>query len=205
MIVEKFTGPETQIFSVRAENPLAFKNWVDIDGVSSGFSIRHDGSSIHLYYQVTESHVRALSTVYNGPVWEDSCVEFFFSPNKEGKEYYNFEFNAIGTVLGGYGPDRNRREHLPESVLKQVETTPSLGREPIEGIYGETTWTLRVRIPLKTLVYSKIEDLSGLDAHANFYKCGDKLDQPHFLSWKPVLNPTPDFHTPRYFGQLSFM
>ena len=205
MIVEKLTGTDREIFSGQAENPLAHKNWVTIEGVEAAFSIRHDGNSIHLFYQVTESHVRAINTAFNGPVWEDSCVEFFFSPNTERKDYYNFEFNAIGTMLGGYGPDRNQRERLPESVLKQVETFPSLGREPIEGIHGETTWSLQVRIPLNTLVFSKIENLSGLDAHANFYKCGDKLDQPHFLSWKPVLNPTPDFHTTRYFGQLSFM
>ena len=135
MIVEKFTGPETQIFSVQAEHPLAFKNWVDIDGVSSGFSIRHDGSSIHLYYQVDREPGEGRQALFITDRYGRTVVWNFSSPRiRKVTEYYNFEFNAIGTVLGGYGPDRNRREHLPESVLKQVETTPSLGREPIEGI-----------------------------------------------------------------------
>ena len=165
----------------------------------------HDGSNIYLFYQVEEPQVRAVNTEFNAPVWEDSCVEFFFSPAGDKKYFYNFEFNAIGTVLGGYGKDRHQREQLPGSVLTQVVTLPSLGKEPIAGIWGKTQWDLQVKIPVEALVFNKIEDLSGLTGHGNFYKCGDKLEKPHFLSWKPVLSSTPDFHLPRYFGQLSFL
>jgi hypothetical protein len=64
---------------------------------------------------------------------------------------------------------------------------------------------MQVSIPVQVLSFSGINDLSGMDAHGNFYKCGDKLKQPHFLSWKPVVLPSPDFHQPRFFGQLSFL
>ena len=39
---------------------------------------------------------------------------------------------------------------------------------------------------------------------ANFYKCGDKLSVPHYLSWNPVTTEKPDFHRPEYFGLLEF-
>jgi hypothetical protein len=64
---------------------------------------------------------------------------------------------------------------------------------------------MEVRIPVEVLTFSHIDTLTGIDAHANFYKCGDKLKQPHFLSWKQVVLPSPDFHQPRFFGQLSFL
>jgi hypothetical protein len=54
------------------------------------------------------------------------------------------------------------------------------------------------------LHFSAIRNLSGVQAQANFYKCGDKLKQPHYLSWKPVLTSNPDFHQPKYFGEISF-
>jgi len=210
MIVEKLIGTGSGITSghakapKKAEHPIANQNWVEASQVNAAFSIRHDGSSIYLYYKVEEPQVRAVNTGFNSPVWEDSCVEFFLSFDGDDG-YYNFEINAIGTVLGAFGKDRHKRLHLPDSFLSRIETTPSLGRDPIESLDERTTWEVQLVIPMETFHFSKMEILSGMDAHANFYKCGDKLKQPHFLSWKPVLTSTPDFHAPRYFGQLSFL
>ena len=202
MIVERISGQSEAVKKV--EHQISFQNWVDAPQVSAAFSIRHDNSSIYLYYRVEEPQVRAINKGFNSSVWEDSCVEFFIAFDGE-KGYYNFEINAIGTLLGAYGPDRHQREWLSEDDLVQVRTSPSLGRMPIENLDEHTTWTLEVNIPVRVLKFSQIDDLAGRDAHCNFYKCGDKLKQPHFLSWKQVILPTPDFHQPRFFGQLSFL
>ena len=168
------------------------------------FYIRHDGTSIYLYYQVEEPEIRAVNTKYNSPVWEDSCVEFFLAFGGDDG-YYNFEINDIGTVLVAFGIDRNKRFHLADSLLMTIETIPSLERKPIENKEGRTFWSMQLIIPVRVFHFSKIKNLSGVDAKANFYKCGDKLKHPHFLSWKPVLTSTPDFHSPGYFGQLYFL
>ena len=178
-------------------------NWVPSGKVQVQFDIVHDGSSIFLKYFVRENQVRAVNRAFNSPVWEDSCVEFFLSLDG-GDHYYNFEFNAIGTVLGGYGRDKNSRDRLPVEVLEKIETNPSLGREVIENLEEETSWTLEVKLPVSALCHSKIKDLSGVKATANFYKCGDRLKEPHFISWKPVLSETPNIHQPQYFGKLEF-
>jgi len=203
MLIEKI-DTESTFSPKKGEHTLAHQNWVEAGNVKVSFSIRHDGRSIYLFYQVEEPQVRAVNTSFNSSVWEDSCVEFFLSLDGD-ENYYNFEINAIGTVLGAYGPDRNQREWLPESLLSKVETFPSLGREIIINLDETTSWSLKVRIPLEVLTFSGITDLSGMDGHGNFYKCGDKLKHPHFLSWKPVILPSPDFHQPRFFGQLSFL
>lgn len=179
------------------------ENWVPAEGIEAFFSIGHHEAHIYLSYQVEEPQVRAVNTAFNSPVWEDSCVEFFFSP--EGEYYYNFEFNAIGTVLCAYGKERHERQHLPDPVLSKVVTEASLGKDPIAEIRGHTSWSLKVRIPLEVLIYNDIKELSGLEARGNFYKCGDKLDHPHYLSWNPVRTPKPDFHLPEHFGKLSFL
>jgi hypothetical protein len=202
MVVEKIAANKP--FPKRAEHTISNQNWVEAPMVEAGFTIRHDNTSIHLLYQVKEPQVIAVNRAFNSRVWEDSCVEFFLSLDGD-PSYYNFEINAIGTVLGAYGPDRHLRSHLPESLLSQVRTIPSLGREPIENIEKTTRWNMKVVIPVSVLQYSTFKNLSGIDGHANFYKCGDKLDHPHYLSWKPVLTASPDFHTPRYFGPISFL
>jgi Carbohydrate-binding family 9 len=202
MIVDRITSI-TSLPEI-AEHSISHQNWVKAPEVNAGFSIRHNGSSIFLFYKVEEPQVRAVNTAYNSSVWEDSCVEFFLS--MEGDDsYYNFEINAIGTVLGAYGLDRHERYHISDRLLSQITTIPSLGKEPLGQANRYTSWNIQVKIPIETLSFSVLEDFSGRDAHANFYKCGDKLKHPHFLSWKPVLTSKPDFHQPHYFGQLSFL
>ena len=202
MVVEKITG--TDQLPSKGEHSISSQNWVEAPDVHVKFSIRHDGTSIYLYYQVEEPEIRAVNTKYNSPVWEDSCVEFFLAFGGDDG-YYNFEINAIGTVLGAFGIDRNKRFHLADSLLMTIETIPSLERKPIENKEGRTFWNMQLIIPVRVFHFSKIKNLSGVDAKANFYKCGDKLKHPHFLSWKPVLTSTPDFHSPGYFGQLYFL
>ncbi len=183
---------------------IAYPNWVPAPGVSVSFDISHRGTSILLKYMVREPQVRAVNTGFNSPVWEDSCVEFFIS--LEGDDhYYNFEFNAIGTVLGAYGPDRHQREWIPEEILKLIQVNPSLGRDVIANREGDIKWELDIILPVKLFCHHTVTDIAGNSARANFYKCGDKLDKPHFLSWNPVLTPEPNFHTPQFFGALDFM
>lgn len=202
MIIERISGIET--LPGKAEHAISHQNWVEAPDVHASVSVRHDGSSIYLYYQVEEPQVRAVNTEFNSPVWEDSCVEFFVAfGGDEG--YYNFEINAIGTVLGAFGKDRTKRFHLSDSLLSRIETTPSLERKPIENLDRRTFWSMQLIIPVKIFHFTNIKSLYGVDAHANFYKCGDKLKEPHYLSWKPVRTSTPDFHTPKYFGQIYFL
>jgi hypothetical protein len=182
---------------------LAHANWVPSGKVSVSFDISHRGTSILLRYLVREPQVRAINTGFNTPVWEDSCVEFFLSL-EDDPAYYNFEINAIGTVLGAYGPDRHRREWISEALLEQVRTTPSLGRGIIRNLEGDISWEMDIVLPVKVLCHHHITDIAGLYARANFYKCGDKLTRPHYLSWQPVKTDTPDFHRPEFFGALVF-
>ncbi|MDU5344496.1 MAG: carbohydrate-binding family 9-like protein, partial [Prevotella bivia] len=69
---------------------------------------------------------------------------------------------------------------------------------------GDTSWELALVVPVSSFFNHKITELSGLTMKANFYKCGDKTDQPHFLSWQKVDLPKPDFHRPEFFGTIIF-
>ena len=50
----------------------------------------------------------------------------------------------------------------------------------------------------------EMADLNGKTMRANFYKCGDLLQTPHFLSWAPIDLPQPKFHCPEFFGEVTF-
>ncbi|MBQ1647521.1 MAG: hypothetical protein II047_03470, partial [Bacteroidales bacterium] len=64
---------------------------------------------------------------------------------------------------------------------------------------------LKVFIPLKALWKSELKSLRGLHARANFYKCGDGLTVPHFVTWAPIATEKPDYHRPEFFADLLFV
>src|ERR1035437_5221263 len=90
-----------------------------------------DGLLIKFY--VKEDYTRAAFTIDNQEVYHDSCVELFIDPLGDGT-YYNFEFNAIGTLLLGFGSDRHNRPRAPQEITKQVIRLSSIGTLPFDNI-----------------------------------------------------------------------
>jgi hypothetical protein len=167
------------------------------------FTIMHDDQNIHLHYTVNEPSIRAKATENNGKVWEDSCVEFFVMPENDGF-FYNFEFNCIGTKLLAVGNSRNNRTFATAEILDKIIVQSSLNNAPFDEIMGEINWEISIKIPIACLFKHSIKSLKNKSFRANFYKCGDELTTPHFLSWSKIETPEPDFHTPSYFGEILF-
>jgi hypothetical protein len=185
-------------------NAIACVNWAEFPYQPEvKFRAAHTGDAILLHYQVTEASVRAVALADDGRVWEDACVEFFLSP--EGNDfYYNFECNCVTKLLLHGGPAGGERPTASEEVLKSVKRWSSLGTEPFEERVGECTWEVALVIPASAIFRHEIETFNGKTMRANFYKCGDKLQTPHFLSWAPIELPKPKFHCPEFFGELVF-
>jgi hypothetical protein len=163
------------------------------------FSIWHTGKHIYLSYVVAETDIRAVNTAIHAPVYEDSCVEFFISFGEQ-EAYYNFEFNCIGTCLAAFGNGRTDRSFLKEALVKRISSEAKIGRSNESVIH----WDLTVSIPIEVFSEHQLDRLNGMQCRANFYKCGDKLREPHFLSWTNIIAPEPNFHLPAFFGSLVF-
>lgn len=167
------------------------------------FRIAHSDDRIVINYRVSEQTVRAMAPHDNGHVWEDSCCEFFCRPD-DGPTYYNMECNCAATLLVAAGEGREGRVQADPAVVAAVDRWSSLGR----GVFAEREapeeWTMALIIPTATFFRHHIDHLSGRTMHANFYKCGDRLRTPHFLSWNAIGVEKPDFHRPEFFGELRF-
>lgn len=164
------------------------------------FSIAYCEENMYLQYTVKEKYVAAAHGKTNEPVYEDSCVEFFIG-FEDDPAYYNFEFNSIGTVLAAYGTEKTDRTLLSPEALKKINY------QVLHQKSGEDetrTWELTIVIPLSLFVFHSLPPLKGKTCRANFYKCGDRLPMPHFLSWSEIESETPDFHLPEFFGTLVF-
>lgn len=184
-------------------HPIACDNWNwSVRNPSVRFATAHTGDSLLLHFHVRDNELRAVETDDEGRVWEDSCCEFFLSPEC-GERYYNIECNCIGSLVFHYGT-ADDRAWAPENCFRLIRRWSSLGQDAIEKHRVDIEWDLIEIIPASALFADRIESFSGLRMTANFYKCGDLLDAPHFLSWSPIALPKPMFHCPEFFGTLFF-
>lgn len=164
--------------------------------------IAHDNKRIYLYYQVEGEKLRVVNTKDFMSVWEDSCVEFFMQRKGE-KTYRNFEFNAHGVLLASKRESKESAEQLTEALMSTIERFTTIHHTYKAGLQ-RSNWTLYAEIPKEALGFTADEKLSQQIIGANFYKCGDETDEPHYISWNPIDTPTPNFHVPQFFGELIF-
>jgi len=186
-------------------NAIDIVNWSDYAyRPKVEFRMVYCDSALLLQYKVKEQAVRAVAAVDNGEVWKDSCVEVFIKPDNDDL-YYNFEFNCIGLCLLSVGTARAGREMATMEVLSKIRRKTSLDRLPFSERREETEWGLSAVIPFACFFKHPDYSPDGKTAYANFYKCGDDLTVPHFLSWNPIKADKPDFHRPECFGTVEFM
>ena len=168
----------------------------------------YDEDNLYVIFHVQDQYVRCLTKEFNGPVWEDSCCEFFFSPDSGFPEnYFNLEMNCGGTPLMHYNlVPRKESKELAVDDIKKIEIAHSLPQIIDPEISDPVTWTLEYRIPLAMLEkYSKVtHPEKGVEWRANFYKIAENNSNPHYITWSVVEIEKPDFHLPQFFGKLKF-
>jgi hypothetical protein len=170
----------------------------------AALSIAYSDHEIFLKYYVIENYFKAEKTESNQMVCEDSCVEFFVSPEDDGI-YYNLEFNGIGTCLLGAGTERANSIRANPEIISKIRRLGSEGDKPVREKEGTYSWTITIAIPFEVFFHHKVKELKGKTFRANFYKCGDNLKIPHYVTWNPVGTEKPDYHQPAYFGLLKFI
>jgi hypothetical protein len=155
--------------------------------------VRDLGLALHM--EAYESDPKSVYTMYNQPVYTDSCLEFFVNCNPDQPLYINFEMNANGAFLSALRPGRKGKQPIHELM----SDLPAVMAKKFEDHWSvDAFFTLS---QIKTL-FGKDTFETGDVLLGNFYKCGDETPIPHFGMWAPIDLEAPDFHRPEFFGKL---
>lgn len=153
-----------------------------------------------LHLSATEPEIRAVETSPLAETCEDSCLEFFFRPMEKDMRYFNMEFNPNTCMFLGFGSCiEDVLRIVPEPEQKQQLFCPKVVRR-------EDGWEIFFRVPYSFVrgFFPEFEIAPGKSLFCNFYKCGEKLQQPHYLTWNPIMRQGRSrFHTPAEFGRLD--
>ncbi len=158
-----------------------------------------EGESFIFRMICLENHPKAVYTDADSPVCRDSCMECFvnFAPERDAR-YLNLEANALGALHGKIGAGRGDRVALRALGVPM----PTVSAQVKEG-----AWQMEFTVPLGCVeaLYGPCDLSPGRIFRANFYKCGDETERPHYGMWSPVETKTPDFHRPEFFGELELL
>ena len=169
--------------------------WTDDYGIRAKGQLCYDEDHLYVHLSAVEKNIRAENTEPLSPVWEDSCLEFFFSV-PDSDNYFNFEINPNGCLLIQYGPERTDRINIVKDKTEEYFD--------IHTARTDDGWEVYYAIPLKFLRLFYPEYSFSGDLNANMYKCGDLTENAHYLSWKKIELDSPNFHCPEYFGKMHF-
>ena len=157
-----------------------------------------DDEHVRLEFSVSDAYVLGRYQSSEDPVWEDSCVEFFFDPSN-GLEagYFNLEISVAGGFLFHY--------QLARGVAKRVLTGIEVQVTPGKLIESEQEQPLEWRASA-TIPFSVLRAVKSCNRHiwrGNFYKCAESNSHPHWGSWAPIDTPPSDFHRPEFFREIN--
>lgn len=192
---------EIKKYCLGHEEPLECINWQEFTYKPVvTFILGWNSRGLYLFFDVQEQEIKAGEMELNSMVCNDSCVEMFISP-KSDSHYYNFEFNAIGTYrVGDKNPAKGLKRKCSPQELSRVQVETSLPHKPVHQREGGK-WSLSASIGAG--FFSERPLVKGAVYRANFYKCGDTLKEPHYVSWNPVNTEKPSFHEPAFFGEVK--
>ena len=111
---------------------------------------------------------------------------------------------CIGTALFGYRKKGEPTTHATREQIATIRRISTLGDLPFPEEKIDTQWNITIAIPWEVFFNHDLKPLQGKKMRGNFYKCGDEMTIPHFVSWTKIKTEKPSFHVPQYFGGLEF-
>jgi hypothetical protein len=172
--------------------------WTPSVDITSQAQLCYDEEAIYVRLSAKEANIRAEENGPLGMPCQDSCLEFFFSPMEEDPRYFNFEFNPVKCMFLGLGSCR----------YDSVRLLPSAAEELFNPcpVLTENGWEITYTVPYSYIrqFFPEFNPCSGYSTRANFYKCAEKTEPPHFLCWSLVVDRPWSFHNYDRFGTVHF-
>lgn len=169
------------------------------DDIKAFGQLAFDDERIYVHLYAIESDILANHTGPLGSPCEDSCLEFFFCPIEDDTRYFNIEFNTNKCVYLGIGSN-------VDNLVRLIPEKDVLETLSPEVEYTEGGWEITYSIPYEFVrqFFPNFTTPAGKSLRANFYKCADLTNPPHYLSWNEIVGEPFTFHKQHCFGQIKF-
>ncbi len=196
----RMTEPSWQ--NARPVGAFVFPWWTAGEKEPTDARMLWDDANLYVCFIAQDRHITATLTERDGPVSLDDCVEVFVAPEPANvKAYFNFEINALGTLLDR-SPRNNRSKHWNAEGV-QIAITCDGTRNDESDV--DRSWTTEIAIPFLNFegVATNLPPKDGDLWRLNLYRIGGRINA-QFSVWSDTRTEKPSFHVPERFGVARF-
>lgn len=152
----------------------------------------HTDEGIYARYSANEQPVVVEHRKHGDDVYKDSTVELFIKPDKNAPHHFNFEVNAEGYAIIGFGIARERNRFREDEL--------DFSRFRIHTEIKEDGFDVLFFVPFDFLLeYS--EEISDV-VTCNLFKCCEADGHLHHYSAFPINTEKPNFHVAEAFEEF---
>lgn len=185
------------ILDALPRQPILNSSWPDYGtDCSAWFSMLYSPQAFLLKFFIKNDFFKSVPRAVNQSVHLDNCVEFFVQFNDDAC-YYNIEFNCLGSGKMAYGAGNKNRKYISADGVGNILTSTHMEQKG-----DRFNWEMMLMIPVSSFEFHQLKPDKNLKCRGNFYKCGDLLPQPHFLTWSRIEAKRPNFHSPAFFKPI---
>ena len=161
-----------------------------------------DDENLYVGFVAHDPHISATLTERDDPVSRDDCVEVFVSPDSSTvRTYFNFEFNALGTILDRSPRDNRSKTWNADGVQIAITIDGTLNDETDQ----DRLWVAEIVIPFTSFdpYAPSLPPQDGDTWRLNLYRTGGEVNL-QYMTWSNTLTSKPSFHVPEQFGIVHF-
>ncbi len=188
--------------SVKPVREFRFPWWTEGEKEKTEARLLWDDEYLYVCFLAFDRHISAVHTERDDPVSMDDCVEVFVAPDPSNvNKYFNFEINALGTLLDRSPKKDATGDWDAEGIRIMIRIDGTLNNETDE----DRLWTTEIAIPFEVFqgFAASIPPKPGDTWRLNLYRIGGKVN-PQFSVWSETQTPQPNYHVPERFGIIEF-
>jgi hypothetical protein len=161
-----------------------------------------DDKNLYVSFIAHDKHISATLTRRDDPVSRDDAVEVFVAPEADDvSQYFNFEFNALGTILDRSPHDNRSSSWNAVGIAVAITIDGTLNDEADE----DRLWVTEIAIPFANFeaFAPRLPPSDGDTWRLNLYRIGGQVN-PQFSVWSNTQTEKPQYHVPERFGIVDY-
>lgn len=189
-------------------------NWIpfrestaDKKVISPGkFAVLWDSEYLYFAFDFEDKNILSTIRTRDDRVYVQDVAETFINPSGDERVYYEFQFNAIGTIrdiLVVNYQDSDRRNIFMADYTSGTRLKAKVDGTLENNLDLDKNWKLEAGIPFSDLWLARnIPPQIGDQWKINIYRIDHGLEKKELQAWNPTMAPS--FHVPKKFGTMIF-
>jgi len=165
-----------------------------------------DDKNLYVACLCQDAHITARHKERDGKIPEDDCFEVMIAPHLDKPlVYFNLEWNVVGGLVDNFRPNGPRQPRAPRWDAEGVQIAGTYVGTLNDDSDTDQYWIAEVAIPLGNFasVAGHSPPRPGERWRLNLNRHGGATNL-QYSQWSPGDTPTPAFHTPHRFGEVTF-